>query len=96
MDHYSLHLSFLSTIEAYDRPLQCFGGIVTVSVGHCHSRIVEAINRQNQLLQHTTTIYLNNEVAQYAKELVDKLPGKLKVGAPNAVDLQRTGVGFMN
>lgn len=59
--------------------LQCFGGIVTVSVGHCHDKVVEAVNRQNSLLQHTTTIYLNNEIAQFAKELTDKLPDNLKV-----------------
>lgn len=59
--------------------LQAFAGIVTVSVGHCHPEVVAAVNRQNQLLQHTTTIYLNNEVAEYAKELADKMPGDLKV-----------------
>ena len=55
-------------------------GIVTVSIGHCHPEVVAAVNRQNQLLQHTTTIYLNNEIAEYAKELADKMPGNLKVG----------------
>ena len=59
--------------------LQCFAGIVTVSVGHCHDKVLEAVNRQNSLLQHTTTIYLNNEIAQFAKELTDRLPGDLKV-----------------
>ena len=29
--------------------------------------------------QHTTTIYLNNEVAQFAQELVARLPGRLSV-----------------
>lgn len=61
--------------------LQAFAGIVTVSVGHCHPEVVAAVNRQNQLLQHTTTIYLNNEIAEYAKELADKMPGNLKVGS---------------
>lgn len=59
---------------------QAFAGIVTVSVGHCHPEVTEAINRQNQLLQHTTTIYLNNQVAEYGKELADRMPGNLKVG----------------
>ena len=67
--------------------MQCFGGIVTVSVGHCHPRVVEAINRQNELLQHTTTIYLNHQVAEYAKELVDTLPGNLKVDPQNGIQL---------
>ena len=58
---------------------------MTVSVGHCHPDVLAAINKQNQLLQHTTTIYLNPQIAEYAKELTDKMPGKLKVAmcAPN-------------
>jgi alanine-glyoxylate transaminase/(R)-3-amino-2-methylpropionate-pyruvate transaminase len=30
-------------------------------------------------LMHTTTIYHHSEIAQYAKELADKMPGNLKV-----------------
>jgi alanine-glyoxylate transaminase/(R)-3-amino-2-methylpropionate-pyruvate transaminase len=52
---------------------------VTVSAGHCHPEIVKAVNKQSELLQHTTTIYLNNQIAEYAKELADKMPGNLKV-----------------
>ena len=59
--------------------LQAFAGIVTVSVGHCHPRVVDAVKRQSELLQHTTTIYLNPQIALYAKELTDRLPGNLKV-----------------
>ncbi len=61
------------------RYLDGFGGIVTVSVGHCHPEVVHAANRQNELIQHTTTIYLNPEIALYAKELAAKMPGNLKV-----------------
>eukprot|EP00198_Chlamydomonas_reinhardtii_P013617 XP_001702954.1 alanine-glyoxylate transaminase [Chlamydomonas reinhardtii] len=61
------------------RYLDAFAGIVTVSVGHCHPAVNEAINKQNALLQHTTTIYLNNQIAEYAKELTDRMPGNLKV-----------------
>uniref|UniRef100_A0A383WHZ5 alanine--glyoxylate transaminase n=1 Tax=Tetradesmus obliquus TaxID=3088 RepID=A0A383WHZ5_TETOB len=61
------------------RYLDAFAGIVTVSVGHCHPEVVAAVDRQNSLLQHTTTIFLNNEIAEYAKELADKMPGDLKV-----------------
>ena len=59
--------------------MQAFAGIVTVSVGHCHDKVMEAVNRQANLLQHTTTIYLNPEIAMFAKELTDRLPGNLKV-----------------
>jgi alanine-glyoxylate transaminase / (R)-3-amino-2-methylpropionate-pyruvate transaminase len=65
--------------ETGRRYLDGFGGIVTVSVGHCHPHVVAAANRQNELIQHTTTIYLNPGIALYAKELAAKMPGDLKV-----------------
>ena len=46
-------------IEKPERYLDAFAGIVTVSVGHCHPKVVEAVKRQSELLQHTTTIYLH-------------------------------------
>ena len=58
-----------------------------MSVGHCHDKVLEAVNRQNSLLQHTTTIYLNNEIAQFAKELTDRLPGDLKAWHTHNPDL---------
>lgn len=61
------------------RYLDGFGGIVTVSVGHCHPEVVRAANLQNKTIQHTTTIYLNPGIALYAKELAAKMPGDLKV-----------------
>lgn len=61
------------------RYLDGFGGIVTVSVGHCHPHVVAAANLQNATLQHTTTIYLNPNIALYARALAARLPGDLKV-----------------
>jgi alanine-glyoxylate transaminase/(R)-3-amino-2-methylpropionate-pyruvate transaminase len=61
------------------RYLDAFAGIVTVSVGHCHPYVMAAANKQNNLLQHTTTIYLHPNIAEYAKALASKLPGNLKV-----------------
>ncbi|KAI3434759.1 hypothetical protein D9Q98_002819 [Chlorella vulgaris] len=61
------------------RYLDAFAGIVTVSVGHCHPEVNRAVIEQTQRLQHTTTIYLHNQVAEYAKELTDRMPGNLKV-----------------
>jgi alanine-glyoxylate transaminase/(R)-3-amino-2-methylpropionate-pyruvate transaminase len=60
------------------RYLDGIAGIVTVGCGHCHPDIVAAANAQNELLQHTTTIYLNPNIALYAKELAAKMPGDLK------------------
>ncbi len=65
--------------ETGRRYLDALGGIVTVSVGHCHPDVVEAARRQNQLLQHSTTIYLHPTIAEYAEKLAAKMPGNLKV-----------------
>jgi alanine-glyoxylate transaminase/(R)-3-amino-2-methylpropionate-pyruvate transaminase len=61
------------------RYLDGLAGIVTISVGHCHPHVVAAANRQNETLQHSTTIYLHPNIAQYAEKLASKLPGDLKV-----------------
>jgi len=61
------------------RYLDGIGGIVTVSVGHCHPHVVAAANNQNEILQHSTTIYLQPNIALYAEKLASKLPGELKV-----------------
>jgi len=72
------HMQYLYD-ETGRRYLDGFGGIVTVSVGHCHPKIVAAVNRQNEILQHTTTIYLNPCIAEYARDLAARMPGELKV-----------------
>src|SRR5688500_10389482 len=61
------------------RYLDGLGGIVTVSVGHCHPHVLAAINRQNETLQHSTTIYLQPRIAEFAEKLASKMPGDLKV-----------------
>src|SRR5215475_8491679 len=65
--------------ERSRRYLDALGGIVTISVGHCHPDVVEAARRQNELLQHATTIYLHPNIAEYAQKLAAKMPGELKV-----------------
>ncbi len=61
------------------RYLDGIGGILTVSVGHCHPHVVAAVNRQSELLQHSTTLYLNPRVGAYAEKLAATFPGDLKV-----------------
>ncbi len=61
------------------RYLDGLGGIVTVSVGHCHPHVIAAANAQNALLQHSTTIYLNPNIGAFAEKLASKFPGDLKV-----------------
>jgi alanine-glyoxylate transaminase/(R)-3-amino-2-methylpropionate-pyruvate transaminase len=54
--------------------LDAFAGIVTVSVGHCHPKIVERVRAQVGRLQHTTTIYLHPAAAQLGKKLAEHMP----------------------
>src|SRR5215471_17677783 len=54
--------------------LDAFAGIVTVSVGHCHPRVVEKVREQVGRLQHTTTIYLHPAVAQMGQKLAEHMP----------------------
>ncbi|KAF3448864.1 hypothetical protein FNV43_RR09580 [Rhamnella rubrinervis] len=61
------------------RYLDAFGGIATVCCGHCHPDVVDAIVSQTKRLQHSTILYLNNAVADFAEALASKLPGNLKV-----------------
>lgn len=56
------------------RYLDGFAGIVTVSVGHCHPKVIEAVREQNERFQHTTTIYLHPNIALYAKKLASTFP----------------------
>src|SRR5215472_5000619 len=65
--------------ETGKRYLDGLGGIVTISVGHCHPYVVAAANKQNETIQHSTTIYLQPNVALYAEKLASKMPGELKM-----------------
>lgn len=61
------------------RYLDGIGGIVTVSVGHCHPHVTAAARRQMETLQHSTTLYLQPRIAEFAAKLAAKMPGDLKV-----------------
>ncbi|KAL0375417.1 UNVERIFIED_CONTAM: Alanine--glyoxylate aminotransferase 23, mitochondrial [Sesamum radiatum] len=61
------------------RYLDAFGGIATVCCGHCHPDVVKAIVNQTETLQHSTILYLNHAIADFAEALASKLPGDLKV-----------------
>ncbi len=65
--------------ETGRRYLDLFGGIVTVSVGHCHPKVIEKTKAQIDRLQHTTTIYLHPLIGQLAKKLAEKMPEALEV-----------------
>ncbi|XP_065915308.1 alanine--glyoxylate aminotransferase 2, mitochondrial-like [Dysidea avara] len=61
------------------RYLDMFGGIVTVSVGHCHPKVTAAAKDQLSKLWHTTHIYMHPQVHDFAEKLTSHLPGDLKV-----------------
>ncbi len=65
--------------EKGKRYLDGLGGIVTISVGHCHPHVLAAAQKQNEILQHSTTIYLHPNITQFAEKLASKMPGDLKV-----------------
>ncbi|KAL8531327.1 hypothetical protein ACS0TY_008086 [Phlomoides rotata] len=61
------------------RYLDAFGGIATVGCGHCHPEVVAAIVDQAKRLQHSTILYLNPAITDFAEALASKFPGDLKV-----------------
>lgn len=65
--------------EKGTRYLDAFAGIVTVSVGHCHPKVLDAMREQSERLQHATTIYLHPNIARFGKKLASTLPGDLNV-----------------
>jgi alanine-glyoxylate transaminase/(R)-3-amino-2-methylpropionate-pyruvate transaminase len=65
--------------ETGRRYLDFFAGIVTVSVGHCHPKVVKAVEAQVETLQHATTIYLHPNFPLLAKKLASKMPKGLDV-----------------
>ena len=64
--------------NAGNRYLDCFGGVLTVSVGHANPAVNEAVIEQNQKLQHTSTLYANENQSNLAEKLAEISPGRLK------------------
>lgn len=60
-----------------NRYLDFFGGILTVSLGHCHGVVADAICDQVRTLQHTSTLYPNAPIVELAEKLAAITPGKL-------------------
>src|SRR6266436_1599868 len=67
------HMQYLWD-ETGKQYLDGFAGIVSVSVGHCHPKIVEKVREQVGRLQHTTTIYLHPTIGLLAEKLAEHLP----------------------
>jgi len=55
--------------------LDFFGGIVTVSVGHCNDDVNRKVHAQMDRLQHVSTVFANEPQAALAKKLAQITPG---------------------
>src|SRR5438874_9097985 len=58
--------------------LDFFGGIVTISVGHCNPRVISRTKAQSDRLQHVSTCFPNEPMVTLAEKLAQITPGKLK------------------
>ena len=59
------------------RYLDFFGGILTVSVGHCHPKVTARVQEQAGRLQHLSTLYPNQQIVDLAEKIAQITPGKL-------------------
>ena len=60
------------------RYLDFFGGILTVSVGHCNDEVVEATYEQMKRTGHTSTLYINEITLKVAQKIAEITPGRLQ------------------
>src|SRR6266478_6304674 len=58
--------------------LDFFGGILTVSVGHCNPKISSKVSAQVNRLQHTSTLYPNEHIVALAEKIAQITPGNLQ------------------
>ena len=54
--------------------LDFFGGIVTISVGHCNEQVNRRIHEQIDRLQHVSTVFANEPQAALAKRIAGLTP----------------------
>jgi len=69
--------SYLYDIDGKEY-LDFFGGIVTISVGHCDDEITLETCEQMRRLQHTSTLYPNVPIVFLAEKLAEITPGRLQ------------------
>jgi 4-aminobutyrate aminotransferase len=56
--------------------LDFFGGIVTVSVGHCNEQVNAAVQAQINKLEHVSTVFVNEPQVALAKKLASITPNQ--------------------
>lgn len=64
--------------DAGKRYLDCFGGVLTVSVGHANPTVNAAVIEQTNKIQHTSALYANENQSNLAEKLAAITPGNLK------------------
>jgi len=57
--------------------LDCFGGVLTVSVGHANPNVNKAWKDQVDAITHTSTLYANGPQGDLAEKLAEISPGDL-------------------
>src|ERR1700753_2564452 len=60
------------------RYLDCFGGVLTVSIGHANPDVNRAVHAQIDKITHTSALYINKPAAELAKQVAGVTPGKLE------------------
>src|ERR1700687_6244695 len=55
--------------------LDFFGGIVTVSVGHCNDQVDAKVRAQFDKMQHVSTVFSNEPQVALARKLAQITPG---------------------
>ena len=55
--------------------LDFFGGILTVSVGHCNEKVNQAVHTQVDKLQHVSTVFATEPQAALARKIAAIAPG---------------------
>jgi len=57
--------------------LDCYAGILTTALGHCHPDVVERVRDQIGTLGHTSTLYVTEPAVEMARRLAAMAPGRL-------------------
>ena len=60
------------------RYLDFFGGVLTISVGHCNEEVTARTIEQLQKVQHTSTLFVNEIMVQVAEKVAELTPGRLQ------------------
>jgi 4-aminobutyrate aminotransferase-like enzyme len=65
--------------DADDRQyLDFFGGIVTISVGHCNDRVNAKVHAQIDKLEHVSTVFATEPQVALAQKIASIAPGRLQ------------------